>query len=266
MRSLNVAVSQMEISVDCRKNSRAIQKVMSDAAADGCDLVQFPEGALSGYAKTQIANWDGIDWIAIEDELDAIKKTAAQLNLWVVVGSAHRLEAPKRPKNSLYVISNEGAIVARYDKRILSYTEQKDWYSPGEAPVVFEVNGLKVGLALCIEVQFSEVFSRYRDQGVDIILLSSYSNDPMFEVTARAHASLNNTWIGFCIPTNEAGALRSHLIGPDGSLQVSVDAKQRNLVGGLIEPESIEWDIPLRKAKPWRQSIRDSDSFRRAIL
>lgn len=261
MSSLKVAVSNMKITADCRENSKNIQELMRKAAEKGCTLVQFPEGALSGYAKEQIETWVDVDWIALEDELDAIKSAAKRFNIWVVVGSTYRLPEPDWPNNSLYVISAAGEVVARYDKRILSFTEQRDWYSAGEKQVVFTVNGIRIGLALCIEIQFPEIFDAYRLQGVDAVLLSAYSDNPMFGITAQAHASINNMWIGFCVEQNDC--VESLLIGPDGTVQV---AASDGLAVGTIDPSDQQWHIPLTKARPWRQSVRDSGYLSRDIL
>ena len=53
--------------------------------------------------------------------------------------SAHPLTPPNRPHNSLYVISDSGAVVDRYDKQYLSHTELTTFYTPGFRSVVVEV-------------------------------------------------------------------------------------------------------------------------------
>jgi hypothetical protein len=138
--------------------------------------VHFPEGAISGYpsgaeAKQALSGW-AIDWASVQDQLEFTARLAADLGLWVVVGSSHRLTPPNRPHNSLYVISDEGRLIGRYDKRRCSHTEITDWYSPGFTPLTFDVDGFRFGSALCIEVNFPELFIEYRELGVDCVLLS----------------------------------------------------------------------------------------------
>jgi predicted amidohydrolase len=254
MKALRIAVVQMAIVSDIRKNSVVIQDHMKKAAASGVELIQFPEGALSGYVKEHIQDWSKVDWIALEDELVTIQQLAKKLGVWVVLGSAHRLPKPKRPFNSLYVISANGDIHARYDKRITSHTESRDWFSKGTAPMVFTVNGWKIGLALCIEVHFGELFEQYRRMGVHAVLLSAYSNDPIFAVTARAHASMNSIWLGYSIPAIQGSDVASVLIGPDGSIQDEADGK--GMAVGDVDLHDERWEIPLFKAKPWREKTR----------
>lgn len=261
MSSLKLAVAQMKVTADSRENSKVIQDLMRRAAESGCTLIQFPEGALSGYAKEQIQDWSSVDWIALEDELEAIQRAAKHFNIWVVLGSAYRLSEPEWPYNALYVISDQGEVVARYNKRILSFTEQRDWYSAGDRPVTITVDGIKIGLALCIEIQFPEIFDAYRRDGVDVVLLSAYSDNPMFSITAQAHASINNIWLGFSVEQNDS--VQSALMGPDGSIQATA---VEGLAIGVIDPTDEKWHIPLTKARPWRQGVRDSGYLSRVTL
>jgi predicted amidohydrolase len=152
--TLRIATSQPAGSADARHNGRTARQLMRRAAAEGARLIQFPEGFLSGYAKEQIADWDDVDWAAVHEELRAVSELAAELEIWVVLGSEHPLTPPHRPHNSLYVISDRGRVVTRYDKRFCSNTEITRFYSPGFEPVVFDVDGYRFGCAICIEVNF----------------------------------------------------------------------------------------------------------------
>jgi len=57
-----------------------------------------------------------------------------------------------------YVFSDTGALLTRSDKRFLSNSELAGWYSPGTAPITFDVDGYRFGCAICIESTFPEVF------------------------------------------------------------------------------------------------------------
>jgi predicted amidohydrolase len=170
--TLRIATTQPAGSADARDNGRKARALMQQAAAEHARLIQFPEGFLSGYAKEQIADWGDVDWAAVGDELGKVAALAAELQMWVVLGSAHPLTAPHRPHNSLYVISDQGQIITRYDKRFCSNTEITRFYSPGFEPAVFDVDGYRFGCAICIEVNFPQLFAEYDRLGVDCLLLS----------------------------------------------------------------------------------------------
>lgn len=259
---LRVATAQSTVTADVRENGRHVRELMSSARAAGCRLVHFPEGALSGYVKSQIQDWGAVDWKALREELDAVAEHSARLGLWTVVGCNHRLTAPNRPHNSLYVISDKGTLVGRYDKRLCSNTELTDWYAPGMEPLVFDVDGVRIGMALCVEVQFPEVFMEYARFGVDCMLFSAYSNDPMYGILAQAHAAVNNFWLSLSVPALEGNPLSAGFIGPDGQFLGKAEKNSGEaLVFGNIDRSNPQFDIALNKARPWRAAARSGEIY-----
>jgi predicted amidohydrolase len=259
--TIKLAIAQSEISPDVRRNGIALRRMMARAAEDCARLVHFPEGALSGYVKSQIKSWDGVDWNALREELEETAEAARRLGIWTVVGANHRLTPPNRPHNSLYIISDAGKLAGRYDKRFCSNTEINDWYSPGPAATVFEVDGFKFGCALCIEIQFPEVFAAYERDGVDCVLFSTYSEDPIYAVTAQAHAAINNLWLSLSNPAQCSGKLASGLIAPNGQFTARCRAGRPGLVTQVLDREAPELDIALTKARPWRRAARLGDIY-----
>jgi predicted amidohydrolase len=260
MPALPVAVAQPTMTADARENGRTVRRMMREAADAGARLVQFPEGMLSGYAKAQVQDWADVDWPAVREELDAVAALAAELSLWVVLGSAHSLTAPHRPHNSVYVISDEGRLVDRYDKRICSHTEITRFYTPGFEPVVFDVDGFRFGLAVCIEVNFPDLFSEYERLGVDCLLLSAYPVDSIFDTKAQAYAAINSYWVAVSVPAQCADLFSSSLIAPDGQRLALVEGKD-GLVVGLLDRDDRSLDVALNLARPWRAVARAGEIY-----
>ncbi len=251
-----VATAQSAVTGEVRRNGVEIRKLMRRAAQQGARLVHFPEGALSGCTREQVPRWQDFQFNAIAEELEAIAEDAKRLELWGVVGSAHRLTDPHRPHNSLYVISDAGRVVARYDKRRCSHNEVNGWYTPGFEPCVFEVDGLRFACAICIEIQFPELFIEANAQGIDCLLFSSYSKEPIFSITAQGYAATCNYWISFASPANVSRTMSSRLIGPDGQVLARCRAGVSGLTVNRIDRDAAEWEIPLRRARPWRALAR----------
>jgi len=228
----------------------------------GADLVHFPEGALSGYAKSEITDWNEFDWPSLNFQLDGIRRLCSELNIWAVIGSVHYTSNAQRPFNSLYVVDNSGGLTTRYDKRFCSHSEITDWYRAGKTPVTIDVKGIKLGFALCIEIQFPEIFQDYERLGVDCVLLSAYSDTPMFSVQAQGHAACNNIWISFSVPTNLSDKQASCMIGPDGNIIDSCENNVSDIVVHKIDPNAAEWDIPCQKARPWRRKARLGEIYK----
>src|ERR1043165_5735249 len=102
--TFSIATAQCPITADPRANGQQVRALMTKAAEAGARLAHFPEGMLSGYSNAQVNDWNTFDWVALREELEATAAHAAKLHLWTVLGSCHRLTAPTRPHNSLYVI------------------------------------------------------------------------------------------------------------------------------------------------------------------
>lgn len=259
--TLRIATTHPAASADARDNGRTARELMRHAAAADVRLIQFPEGFLSGYAKEQIADWADVDWTAVRDELRAVADLAGELQMWVVLGSAHPLTPPHRPHNSLYVISDQGQVVNRYDKRFCSNTEITRFYSPGFEPVVFDVDGYRFGCAICIEVNFPQLFTEYERLGVDCLLLSAWPVDTIFFRKAQAHAAINNYWLSLSVPAQSANLMSSAIIGPDGSHLATVNTPAQ-LATVTLDRDAPEFHIALHLARPWRAEANQGDIYR----
>jgi predicted amidohydrolase len=253
-KPFRIAIAQLPITGDAHKNGNEVRKAMREAAEGKARLIQFPEGMLSGYAKNPIMDWAEVDWGIARKELESVMKLAAELKMWVVLGSAHPLTPPNWPHNSLYIISDEGRMVNRYDKRIVSSTEVTHFYTPGSESVVFEVDGYRFGCIICVEINFPELFIEYGKLDIDCLLLSAYPVDAIFDTKARAYAAIHNYWVSLATPTDTAPFISSELIGPDGETVNKIESDQ-GVVFAEIDRTAPQFDIPLTKAKPWRVSV-----------
>lgn len=258
---LKLAIAQIDISSDVRRNGGALRRCMTTAAHQGARLVHFPEGALSGYVKSQIKNWGDVDWCSLREELERTAEAAAKLGIWTVFGANHRLTPPNRPHNSLYIISDKGKLAGRYDKRFCSNTEINDWYAPGSEPAIFSIDGFRFGCVLCIEIHFPELFMEYERLGVDCVLFSAYAKDPIFGVTAQAHAAINNVWLSLSTPTECSRGLASGLVAPDGRFVARCRAGRSGMIIRELDRAAPELDIALNKARPWRRAARAGDIY-----
>jgi predicted amidohydrolase len=162
----------------------------------------------------------------------------------------------------MYVISDQGELVTRYDERLLSNTKLSHMYTPGSSPVTFEVDGLRFGCAMGIEVHFPVVFAEYERLDVDGVLFSTAgpgetSDAAAFAAEAQAHAAANSLWVSFAIAAQHGGAAPSGTVAPDGRWAARCPADERSAVAIADidnRPESI--DIAITRARPWRRLAR----------
>jgi predicted amidohydrolase len=256
-----------------RQSGRDVRELMRQARGAGARIIHFPEGATcsphkrimsaTGPAEVGPADWDRADWPVLRQELAAIARLAGELRLWTVLGSVHPLTPPHRPHNSMYVISDRGELITRYDERLLSNTKLSHLYTPGSGPVTFEVDGLRFGCAVGIEVHFPEVFAEYERLDVDGVLFSStgpgQTSDgaAAFATEAQAHAAANSLWVSFAMSAQHSAAAPAGIIAPDGRWAARCPGHGRPAVAIADldnQPESI--DIAVARARPWRRLAR----------
>ena len=118
---LKVAACQFPVGGNIESNADYVKRFIKEAASNKADIVQFSEAALSGSPPLDIPSFDNFDWAKLRDETHQIMSLARERRIWVVLGSAHYISEDEKPLNCLYIISDEGKIVDRYDKCMRSY-------------------------------------------------------------------------------------------------------------------------------------------------
>ena len=176
---LKLATCQFELTSDIERNRRAIVRQMRSAKQRGAVLAHFSETCLSGYYGAELKRATDLDWQALERATHDIMALAAELRLWVVLGSAHRLTGKHKPHNSLYVVDDKGKLVTRYDKMFCTGKDATDqdlsYYSPGDELVTFAVAGVTCGLLICHDYRYPELFREYKRRGVELMLVSFHN-------------------------------------------------------------------------------------------
>lgn len=222
---IRIASCQFPVSADIRSNYRFIEAQITEAKIKKADIVHFPECALSGYPGTDMQTMENFDWTLLHQMTDSVCAVAGKLKIWVVLGSLHRLGGNNKPHNSLYLITPEGKIADRYDKRFCTSTDLK-YCSPGDHFVTFDLKGLKCGLLICYDIRFPELYREYRKLGADMIFQSFYNakadrgsiHPLIMPVTAQGHAGVNYFYMSL---TNSCAPMSwpCHFITPDGLIQ-----------------------------------------------
>ena len=235
---LKVATCEFGVGRDIRRNSRAICEFMRKASEAGADVVHFPECALSGYVGTDFPNFEGYHWDFLKAETEKVIALPGELGLWVVLGSTHRLTEPNKPYNSLYLISPEGKIVDRYDKRFCTPGDLRR-LTPGNRFAHFTVKGVKCSLLICFDLRFPELYRELYKQGVKCILQSFYNarqsgpsvHTHIMRQTMQCRAATNHFWVSMSNSSGYYSPYPSCLIQPDG---VIVSQLRMNRPGMIV--------------------------------
>lgn len=191
------AVIQISSQADIVSNQKAIEKAVAEAAAQGALLALLPEMFLSmdGQQYAAIAADDGyLSWLC---------RLAVQHDIWLVAG-AMPLPSPDgdpRVRSASLVISASGECVARYDKIHLFDAEvgdaqgryrESDRFAPGDELVVVDTPLGRLGLSICFDVRFPELFRALRDKGAELICVPAAftytTGQAHWEILLRARA------------------------------------------------------------------------------
>ena len=223
---LTVATAQFPVSADLERNARYVRRQMREASARGAQVAHFCEGALSGYAGSDMRSFRGFDWPLLERCTEGVMALAAELGIHVVVGSAHRLGRGRKPHNSVYVIDAGGRLVDRYDKRFCAgdpagKSVDLAHYTPGDHACVFEIGGLRCGVLICYDYRFPELPREYKRRGVELLFHSFHAAGASPELVAMMEAQVGeenarfnhgSTYPEITMPaTMQATAASSHL-------------------------------------------------------
>ena len=175
---MRAALLQMCSSDDPAENLATMQDMLRLAKNAGADLAVTPEvcNCVSMDRKHQ-ANVLSVE--AEDCVLAGLRRTAADLGLWVLIGSlALKAEPPEtRFVNRSFLIAPDGAIRARYDKMHMfdvqvSETEtyrESSGYAPGERAVLAETPLGAIGMTVCYDLRFAYLFRALAQAGAQVL-------------------------------------------------------------------------------------------------
>jgi nitrilase len=189
---MKVAAIQMTSGPDVSANLQQARALLEQARERGACLAALPENfafmGLKDADKRAVGEADGGGPIQ-----DFLAGTARDLKLWIVGGTMPiRVDGDGRVAAASLVFDAAGQRVARYDKIHLfdvdipgkaeTYRESAH-VAPGREPVVVETPAGKLGLSVCYDVRFPELFRRLSAAGAQILSVPSAFTGP----TGRAH-------------------------------------------------------------------------------
>ncbi len=184
------ALLQMTSGIDPAANAATLVEGVAQAKAGGAAMLFSPEmsGLVDGNRDRARAQYrpEGEDAV-----LAAVRDAAAKHGLWVHLGSLAVLREDGKLANRAFVIDDKGAIRARYDKMHLfdvdlptgeSWRESNS-YTAGAGPVVVDTPLGKLGLAICYDLRFPDLFRTMSDAGATILAVPAAFTRP----TGAAH-------------------------------------------------------------------------------
>ena len=190
---MRVAAIQMNSGPDVRANLELAGRLLAEAADGGCTLAVLPENfalmPARGRDKARHAENPGDGPIQA-----SLAEAAARYGMWIVGGSMP-LVSPGIDEERVYggcpVYDHEGTMQAMYRKIHLfdvdlddgeSYRESNSMY-PGEEPIALDTPAGRIGLTICYDLRFPELYRRLIDDGATLFTVPA----AFTKTTGQAH-------------------------------------------------------------------------------
>jgi predicted amidohydrolase len=200
---LKVALMQMTPTRDVQVNLSQVLDLIKKAADQNAELIVVPENALC-IGSNQVMREAAIRLDG--PEVQALGDAAREAQAVVVLGGAKCRGADEIVRNSALVFSPSGNLVAVYDKVHLFNANvggvvfnASSVEAAGDSMLVVEVKGVKVGVTICYDVRFPELFRQLALAGAEVILVPAAftykTGEAHWEVLMRARAIESSAYV-----------------------------------------------------------------------
>ena len=200
-----VAAVQMTSTADRARNLDTALRLVGEAADRGAKLVGLPENfSFMGRDEERIAGAETLDGPTIA----AIQEVARRRRVHVLAGSiAEKVDEPGKTANTSVLVADDGRIAGHYRKIHLfdvaipdgaRYAESET-VAPGDRAVVSETALGRIGLSVCYDLRFPELYRRLSDEHADVVCIPAaftlYTGKDHWEVLVRARAIENLAYV-----------------------------------------------------------------------
>jgi len=251
---MKIAALQMVSAPSVERNLESAGRLIAEAATAGARLVALPEYfcfmGRSDRDKLTIAEAPGSGPIQ-----SALADAARRHGVWVIGGTLPiQSREPERVLNANCVYAPDGTLAARYDKmHLFRYDNGRERYDEGRVllagatPTAFEADGLRVGLSVCYDLRFPELYRALMDPPCDLLSVPSAFTHTTglahWELLLRARAVENQCYViapaqGGLHENGRRTYGHSMIIDPWGEV-LGVRAEGEGVVIADLDPERI---------------------------
>lgn len=202
-----IAAIQLSSGADVEANLPVVARLLQQSAEQGVRLAVLPENfclmPLNHESRLAAAESDGDGPIQ-----EFVSSQAARLGMWILAGTLPmRSQSPDKVRSASLLFDDLGNCVSRYDKIHLFDVElsngenyhESSGIEPGEDVVVADTPVGQLGLSICYDLRFPELYRKLLEQGATILAVPSAftatTGKPHWEVLLRARAVENLAYV-----------------------------------------------------------------------
>ncbi|WEX09011.1 carbon-nitrogen hydrolase family protein [Chelativorans sp. AA-79] len=204
--AVRVAALQMRSGTDPDANLAAFEDLVRQAAGQGAKYVQSPEmtGALVRSREALLER------VRPAGENPLVRRgadLAKELSIFIHIGSTAISLDGGKVANRAFLFGPDGTLIATYDKIHMfdvDLDKGESWresatYAPGEQTVVAALPFARVGLAVCYDLRFPQLFRAQALAGAEVLTVPAaftrQTGEAHWHVLARARAIENGAWL-----------------------------------------------------------------------
>ncbi|RVC07593.1 carbon-nitrogen hydrolase family protein, partial [Mesorhizobium sp. M7A.F.Ca.AU.001.01.1.1] len=206
MGVFKAAAIQMRSGESPERNAVDLERLVREAASLGATYIQTPEmtGALIRDKEARAASFTSEDKDIV---VATARRLAKELGIFLHIGSTAILRADGKLANRALLFGPDGAALAAYDKIHMfdvDLDNGESWresaaYEPGTEAVVTDIEGAKLGFAVCYDLRFPQLFRAEALAGADLLSVPAaftrQTGEAHWHVLLRARAIENGAYV-----------------------------------------------------------------------
>lgn len=209
-KKIKVAALQMSSSIgDRAANYNKVREILERDMVQDFDLLILPEVWTVGWSCEDFTAC--AEFIEDSETINFLSEIAKKYDVNILGGSFIQKMPAGKSLNTCPVFNRKGELVASYSKNHLySYCgcTEGDYIKVGDSPVMVDIDGVKIGLTICYDIRFPEIYRAYREAGADLLVnMAAWGlKKPIpWEVLTRARAIENQCYM---IALTQSGVIK----------------------------------------------------------
>ncbi|MDR1574009.1 MAG: carbon-nitrogen hydrolase family protein [Clostridiales Family XIII bacterium] len=256
-----LALCQMKGHVEKAAAHEAAAAHIREAARNGARMVSLPEIWNCPYSNKYFRAFAEDD---AGESVRLLSELAKENGVWLIGGSVPEIDGD-RVYNTCHIFSPQGERIGKYRKMHLFDIDiegsvrfmESETLSAGTQRTVVDTEFGKIGVAVCYDVRFPELFAAMANEGARLIVLPAAFTVPTgvahWELLMRARALDNQVYLAACSPARDAKAPyqaygHSCIATPWGDFCAQTDANESIVYGDIdfAYLEEIRKQLPIR--------------------
>ena len=257
-----LALCQLKGSYDKEESRQTVRRYVTEAASNGADVIALPEMWDCPYSNDYFREYAET---ADGETVKFMSDLAAELGVYLIGCSISEIDDDK-VYNTAFCFDREGRMIGRHRKTHLFDIDveggirfmESDTLTAGDSATVIDTEFGKIGVAICYDVRFPELFRRMTLDGARMVILPAAFNmttgPAHWDITMRARALDNQIFFAANSPARDEEGIyvaygNSCIVSPWGDFIAHADEKECIIYADIDfdYEDSIRNQLPLLK-------------------